>query len=264
MRVECKNGEIAWAEFRLGHSSRAIQFAEYGLARNDECGSLWEVYGLSLMQAGRFEDGIDAIERASLLHPIGQAARIALAIAYGRAGRRRLSRELLMQAAIRSDVNEFSLLRIAAGLEAIDEPRLAMEACRRAYRLAPELAQVHYAMGVYASRAGHPPDLVEALARRAVDLEPRNIHYRVGLASLLIRLERSSEALQIIQRVADIDLAKVTCQGCLSRVANLFFDLGDQIEAARWADRLDQLRRSAAPEKSAHRERITSRSGNQQ
>lgn len=239
---ETDNAAIAWAEYRSGNHRAAGQFAQYGLVRDDQSGSLWEVYGLSLTRAGSLEEAIDALERASLLHPIGDDARIALAVGYGQAGRQKLSRDLLMQVATAGRLDEFQLLRVAAGLEAIDQPRLAIEACRRAHKLAPELAQVPYQMGLYASRSGYPADVVEALARHAVALEPDNLHYRIGLASLLIRLERPREAMQVLSGVADAELTEITCQCCLRRIANLFFDLGDRPRAARWAERLGQLR----------------------
>ncbi len=41
MNAECNNAAIAWAEYHRGNWHRAVKFAEYSLAENDECGSLW-------------------------------------------------------------------------------------------------------------------------------------------------------------------------------------------------------------------------------
>jgi len=136
------------------------------------------------------------------------------------------------------------LLRIATGLEAVDEPRLAMEACRQAGKRAPEIPEVHYQMGYYAQLCGYPISISEALVRHAIDLAPNNFHFRIGLASLLIRLGRKGEAIAVVDRMIPDRLSEVTCRCCLKRIANLFFDCDDLDRARLCARRLKQLNAS--------------------
>ncbi|MEO1529228.1 MAG: hypothetical protein AAFX06_27730 [Planctomycetota bacterium] len=182
-----------------------------------------------------------ALEHASLIKPLDPEAGIALAIGYGALGKTRLSKDLLMSHAVSGRADEMNLLAVAAGLEAIDEPTLAMEACRRAGVLAPESAEVHYQMGHYASSCDYPLSVIEALIRHAIHLEPSNVHYRIGLASLLVRLERRREALQAIGALIPSHLGDVTCKCCLKRIANLYFDCEEFEIARRVAQRLDEL-----------------------
>lgn len=235
------NLSLARQEFSVGRFRHAIQFARYALARDSDDASSLELLGVSLCKRCDFCEGIDALERAALIQPLGRESQIELAIAYGCVGRQSLSRDLLMAAAISQHVTTAGLLSIAAGLEAIDEPRLAMEACRRAGKRSPDDADVHYQMGYYAQRCGHPTSVSEALIRHAIELDPRNVHYRVGLVSMLIRVGRKLEAIAVIECVVPARLNEVSCQCCLKRIANLFFDCDDLSRAKRCAERLAVL-----------------------
>jgi cytochrome c-type biogenesis protein CcmH/NrfG len=232
---------------------QAVRAARRGIARAPQELRGWELLGQALLRQGDTAAGLDALEHASLLGPITPSSRIELALAHGSLGRKTLSRDLLMQVALGGELSAEQLLRIAAGLEAADEPRLAMEACRRAGRLAPEVAEIHYRMGYYARLCGHRPSVSEALIRHAIDLDPQRLHYRIGLASLLIRLGRQREALAAIGPMIPQRLAEVDCECCLKRLANLFFDFGDLANARRCAQRLGLLRgREASPRTRRH------------
>ncbi|MEO1529501.1 MAG: hypothetical protein AAFX06_29105 [Planctomycetota bacterium] len=219
--------ELALLEYDAERYFMAEKFAQYCLAKDPEDGPALEVLGLSQVRSGALELGIDSLEHAALLCVISKEAQLALAIAYGGVGRTELSRDLLMSAATGSDLNDRELLVVAAGLEAVDEPVLAMEACRQAGVMAPENAEVHFQMGYYASRCEYPSSVIEALMRHAIGLEPQNLNFRIGLSSLLIRLERSTEAIKILAPLIPDRLEEVTCVCCLKRIANLFFDCGE-------------------------------------
>ncbi|QEF98276.1 Anaphase-promoting complex, cyclosome, subunit 3 [Stieleria maiorica] len=247
------NFEIASAEFASGNYPLAVQFLQYVLARDDEHFGALRLMGLACLALNETPDGIAALEEASLLRPLDAAARIELAIGYGASGHPDLSCDLLMSEATGGRANASEMLRIAVGLEAVDEPRLAMEACRRAGAANPDSAEVHYQMGWYARRCGHSDSVVEALLRHAINLEPLNIHYRIGLASLLITLGRKSEAVLLLDLLIPESLDAVACQCCLKRIANLYFDFNDFDRASRCAQRLREIARPQSGAKvSAH------------
>ncbi|WP_404306445.1 tetratricopeptide repeat protein [Neorhodopirellula lusitana] len=232
-------------EFEAGRFHTAIQFSQYAVSQNDEDADAWLVLGMSLIEISEWPDAIDALENASLLQPLDNLPRISLAIAYGAIGHRKLSRDLLMAVATSGTANADELLKIAAGLEAIDQPRLAMEACRQAGKQTPDASEIHYKMGYYAQKCGHPNSVSEALIRHAINLDPQNIHYRIGFASMLIRLGRQNEAITLVDHFIPAKLDEVTCACCLKRIANLFFD-SDDIERARMcAERIAKLNESA-------------------
>ncbi|PNY34495.1 hypothetical protein C2E31_23055 [Rhodopirellula baltica] len=236
------NLEYCKAEYAIGRYRLAIQFAEYVLAKDAESFDALVIAGMSYLTVNEINAGIGMLEEAALLRPLPCTVQIELAIAYGATGATELSRDLLMSVATGGQSTPDEMLRIAVGLEAIDEPRLAMEACRNAGAVSPESAEVHYRMGYYAQRCGHSTSTIEALLRRAIHLDPRNIHYRIGLASMLIRLERRIEAMGILDAVIPNELSSVTCECCLKRIANLYFDF-DRLETSRLcAQRLQVLR----------------------
>ncbi|MCC9656657.1 hypothetical protein [Rhodopirellula halodulae] len=232
---------FADTEFAAGRFHHAIQFAQYTLAQDPENVDALVLLGMACLCLCEHEEGIDSLERAALIQPLPRAVQIELAIAYGAVGRCQLSKDLLMSIATSGKVTSPELLRVAAGLEAIDAPRLAMEACRQAGIQSPEMPEVHYQMGCYAQQCGHSADIIESLIRHAVQLDPRNVHYRIGLASLLIRLGRKDDAVTILTPVIPSQVDEIDCQCCLKRIANLFFD-SDDIERSRLcASRLKYL-----------------------
>lgn len=239
--------QSAAAEYSVGCYSRTIQLCQYVLARDDESFEALVLLGLSLLAVNATEEGISSLEEAALIRPLDTPTQIELAIGYGANGRSALSRDLLMGIATGHAETSDQMLRIAVGFEALDQPRLAMEACRNAGALNPESAEVHFRMSYYARQCGHAASTIEALLRRAIDLEPRNVHYRVGLASLLIRLDQPSSALTILRSVVPAELDRVTCTSCLKRIANLYFDFGEVAIAKRCAERLQALVSAANP-----------------
>jgi tetratricopeptide (TPR) repeat protein len=235
------NVYFAEKEFVSGRYRYAVKYCEYALAREPDDVSAWLLLAKSLIQLNDIIGGVDAFENAALLSPLSRQSQIELAIAYGQLGRKLLSRDLLMIVATSDAVGASELLQIATGLEAIDEPKLAMEACRQAGLLAPENAEVHYQMSYCAALCGYPTSVTEALIRQAIDLEPQNIHYRIGLASLLTRLGRKHEAITVVGNLIPGKLDEITCLCCLKRFANLFFDCDDFGRAKACAMRLNDL-----------------------
>jgi len=233
--------QAARLEFRARRYSYAVQFAQYALACDPDDVEALTILGMSHLHLSEFACGVETLEHLSLLRPLDDACRIELAIAYGCCGKKQLSRDLLMMLATSGRMDASQLLRIATGLESIEEPYLAMEACRQAGKHAPESPDVHYQMGYYAQICGHPSSVSEALIRHAIGLDPHNLHFRIGLASLLIRLGRKSEAIRVIDHFVPDRLAEVTCVCCLHRIANLFFDCDDLERAKMCAARAASL-----------------------
>ncbi len=183
---------------------------------------LWELLGLIQYARHRFTPAVSALERASLIAPLTPAARVGLALAYGQVGRRELARDLLEQLIDDATLAIPLLLQVAAGLDAVGHPELAMQACRTASVRDPLLSQPYYDLGFYSARCGLPARVSEALARKAIGLAPENVSYRVGLASMLARLGRNSDAWTVVAKLSDEQLAVVTCRCCLERIADLY------------------------------------------
>jgi hypothetical protein len=119
------------------------------------------------------------------------------------------------------------LLQIATGLDAIDEPRMAMDVARKATQNDPLVGQGYYDMGFYAARSSHSPRIVESLARKALSLEPENMGFRLGLASFLVKNGKPSEAFDVVQSLSNDQIEQVHCRCCLERIVDLFESAGD-------------------------------------
>ncbi|MFG0268063.1 MAG: tetratricopeptide repeat protein, partial [Rhodopirellula sp. JB055] len=177
--------------------------------------------GLALHQRGRTLEAADVIEKASLLGPITDEARIALASCYAQLRRTDLARELYLELALSRRLDAGLMLKVAAGLAAIDSPQLAMKVCEWITEKDDTVGQAYYDMGVYSARCGNALYLTEALTRRAIQLDSGNVHFRVGLASLLIQLQRDDEALEVVLSFEKTQLQQATCFSCLQQIADL-------------------------------------------
>lgn len=245
MSIRQSNCSPAWTAYTSGHLPEALAHADAAIRADEYDGRAWEVRGLALRDLKKPLNAADAIERASLLVPICAETRIALAQCYGTLRRRTLARDLYIELVESNDLSVALLLDVAAGLEAVDEPKLAMEVCRRAGWRDPEAAQVHYDMGFYAARCGYPPHVVEALIWHAINLEPGNVKYRLGLASLLTRLHRMADAHRVVKFLSSQQIGEINCKCCLQRIGELFEQAGDAERGALCQRRLEKLNASA-------------------
>jgi tetratricopeptide (TPR) repeat protein len=221
--VFCIRQQIREA-FETDDLERALTLADSHLAGNEDDGRVWELKGLIHHARREFETALGALETASSLIPMNPAASVCLGQCYGRVGRKGLSRDVLVSLVDDSRLTCELLLQVATGLDAVDEPRIAMDVARKATQKDPLDGQGYYDMGFYAARAGHPPRIVESLARKALSLEPDNVGFRLGLASFLVKHGKSSDALEVVQNMT---IERIHCRCCLERIVDLFESPGD-------------------------------------
>lgn len=221
----------ACAAYESGDSDAALQMTRRHLrcCKNDVRG--WELVGLIQFGRGRYRISVSALERASLLAPLGPAGRVCLAHGYARIGRTNLSRDLLVNLIPDESLSIPLLLQVGSGLDAIDSRHLAMRACREAVRRDPGDAQAYYDQGYYAARCGLPNSVTESLARKAISLDPGRVCFRVGLAGLLIRQKRTAEAHELVATFSNEQIDEICCACCLPRIATLYQQCGNHRRA---------------------------------
>ncbi|MCR9207757.1 MAG: hypothetical protein NXI28_05975 [bacterium] len=215
--------DLAWRAHASSDADRVIQLlaAEDILSQSHDDIEPAVLLGLALHDRGRVVEAADAIEKASLLGPIPDEARITLASCYAQLRRIDLARELYLELALSRRLDADLMLKVAGGLSAIDSPQLAMKVCEWITERDDSVAQAYYDMGVYSAHCGHALYISEALTRRALALDTGNVHYRVGLVSLLIQLRRESEALEVALTFEVDQIRTATCFSCLQRIADL-------------------------------------------
>ncbi|MEM1224188.1 MAG: hypothetical protein AAGJ40_00740 [Planctomycetota bacterium] len=235
-----------WQMYQRGELEKCHQMLRVGNRRVEDIHDheSLELLGLILHDLGNPYEAADAIERASLLAPIRDETRIALASCYAQLRRIDLARELYLQLALQRRLPANLMLQIAAGLEATDAAELAMTVCEWVTEDHPGHAQAFYDMGFYNARSGQPLYVTEAFTREAIRADPGNLHYRIGLISLLIQMQRDDEALEIFSSVSPDQIGEVTCSGCLDRIASMLRrrhepELADRCERQRDSIRLN-------------------------
>jgi tetratricopeptide (TPR) repeat protein len=177
-----------WHHYLEGALDKAARDTIEHLKSEPHDGRSWELLGLIYRDAGFTKNAADALERASLAVTIHPLSLLCLSECYGVLGRRTLARQLYLMVADNNPDASGLLPLVASGLDGINESHLAMSVCRRAATVEPSSGQVAYDMCFYAYRSGASVSVVESLAWRAVELEPNCGLFRVGLASLLMRL----------------------------------------------------------------------------
>jgi len=214
--------ELCQRHYESGNLPQAMDLIQECLAIDSDDARTLELNGLIQYSAGRYQDSVDSLESASMAVPLRLAAQVCLAHGYGKLGKLQLSSDLLTELLDTADIPVPLLLQVGTGLDQADRPDLAIRACRQAADKKPNYAQTWYDMGYYIGRCGGPDDEVEQLARKAVELAPDCIRYRVGLAGLLIRNDRSKEAHEFISDFSNDDIRSITCTCCLRRVISVY------------------------------------------
>ncbi len=105
----------------------------------------------------------------------------------------------------------------------------AREAADKALALAATSPRAHDARGEIALAAGHSADALQAFGK-ALELEPRLVEARIGLAAALAAAGRSAEALVEARRAASED----TTSGEAAALAGLLMIAGHEGDAATW------------------------------
>ncbi|MEM9827810.1 MAG: hypothetical protein AAF958_14560 [Planctomycetota bacterium] len=238
----------AWTAFRAGSLREVVRLLETNRSDSEEPQSIdtLVLLGRAYHDLGRPFEAADALERASLIGPISDEARIVLASSYAELRRTDLARELYLQLALSRRLPAELMLQVAAGLSAIDAPELAMKVCEWITEKDDSIAKAYYDMGVYSALSGNALYLTEALTRRAIQLDDANVHYRVGLVSLLIQLDRKDEALEAFSTVDESRVHTIECVTCLQRIESLLRECGQSDSADICQDRIDRLQADKA------------------
>ena len=208
--------------YESGNLDGAMIIVNECLEYDRENGRTLELQGLVQYSSEQYQQSVATLESASLRVPLRKPACVCLAHGYGRIGKRELSLDLLIEALESPDIPAPLLLQIGTGLDYVDRPDLALAVCRRSADISPEYAQTWYDMGYYIGRCGGPNSTIESLARKAVELDPENMRYRVGLAGLLVSRDAYGDAHQLVKDLSNAQIESMTCRCCLQRLIDIY------------------------------------------
>ena len=225
--------QAAYVSFAGGLLHDAFHALQRHLTQQPDCGRGWELLGLVYHAWQQWGPGLAALEEASVRVPMSPVGDCALADCYLAVGKQNWARDLYRQLIQRKQVPLSALLGAASGLDVLSESRLAALACRRAIKLDPSAARPHFDLSYYLTRCGSSISRIEASARRAIELAPGNMAYRVGLAGFLHSQNRPGDAVQLLQEFSVEYVQLMRCRCCLTRLIGLFEAVGDE-ERASW------------------------------
>jgi tetratricopeptide (TPR) repeat protein len=225
----------------LGEPRRAHREVIAYLAEHPEDGRGWELLGLVYHALHEWGQAMEALELATLRVPLRLAGVLALGDCYLAHRRWRWAAEHYAQVVRDAQASPTLLLRAAAGLDRLGLPRFGVEACRKATRLDPTLAQPFYDLSYYLLRAGGTPGTIEAAARRAIHLDPERWSYRVGLASYLHQQGRTADGAMLLKPATPAMIATMGCRCCLNRLIELWSTVGAEEPVAWCRARIAEL-----------------------
>ncbi len=162
------------------------------VAASPEDAQALHLLGAVLLKRDEVEAGLDALERAIKLEPSLVEARVTLAQALARAGRRDEARR--QQDEVRRLNDERAalgramvLVDTAAGKQRTGDGAARVSALREAVAVAPTFAEAHYQLALALTESGAPGAEVEAALRRALELRPQHAPSLHALGALAVR-----------------------------------------------------------------------------
>lgn len=215
---------FGWKAYEEGRLEAATKVAHYFLAWNEDDADAHQLLGLVCHAATDYDESVAELETASSISPLKLCAEVCLAHGYTRTGHISLACDLLWELAGRKGVPAPLRIQIAAGLDLVDRPDMALKTVHSLVleESESEIADAWYDLGYYIGRCGGYDYEVEEATRRAIELDSQNSRYRVGLAGLLYRHDRMEEAIDLIRSFTEEAITEINCICCLKKVVELY------------------------------------------
>jgi tetratricopeptide (TPR) repeat protein len=224
-----------------GDFDEAFGLAEGGLRFYPDDGRLWEMRGIALGCRREIREAMTSLETASTLVPLTISGQMVLAACYFRTGNLESAECIYEYLATRTDIPIKLLPDLARGLDQVGKPELALQACRVAVGRVPECDSAWFAMAFFMTKLDYPVEQVVEVVRRAFDLSPTHVLYRVDLALLLARCGRQEEAHRLLAVVDLSELLHIHCPPRLAGLLALFQQMNDESRAAACQSRLSGI-----------------------
>ncbi|MCH2210853.1 MAG: tetratricopeptide repeat protein [Fuerstiella sp.] len=209
--------------------------------RNPRDGRAWELYGNVHHSTGNYPLAVAAFRRGARIVYLENSSRISLALSCANLGRTAPARRILVRLLQNDSLTANEYLQLAMGLYIVRQPHLSIHACRKALQADPECAQACYDLGYYCDKSGYPSTTVECLMRRALKLDSGNARYKIGLACLLCKADRSREAHRVVRDLGMTSIKAMTCSSCLQRLVQLYRRAKDRRRQGVCQQRLVEL-----------------------
>jgi tetratricopeptide (TPR) repeat protein len=149
------------AHYRAGQFEKAVEIFEPFLIERGDVVQARQLYGLSLVQLGRDEEGVKQLEQTLDAAPPDAAVLYQLGLAYMRLGKAGFRATLERLASFPAGLPALRLLQGQAFLRD-QEYEQALEELQAAAKLEPNLPRLHYSLGVAYIKLGRNKDALAA------------------------------------------------------------------------------------------------------
>ncbi|MEM7475986.1 MAG: hypothetical protein AAF483_13415 [Planctomycetota bacterium] len=200
------------------------------LDEQPDSGAAWELRALLESYLGNQHAAVASMEHASLLIPLQPLASRCLALDYVAIGKTELGVELLISLA-QIHQNPIFVRRISNDLLRLDQSAAALNVLAYALDLS-DSAILWHELSTTLMHLGRPSFKALDAARRAISLSPSVASYRVTAARLLIGMDRTEDAFQIVRPISSSSLKKLECSCCLWRLIHIYnaFDCPSRVQ----------------------------------
>ena len=227
--------------FLAGDSLSAVELLQSALQADSDDGGCWELLGIIRHGQRSYADAMAAFESATLLKPLSLSGQLALADCYSKLKYFESARCVYLHLAQHPTLPTQYLPDVARGLAGAGDYRGALEACRRAVEHHPDCDQATFGLAYYMGKCGYPKEVILPVLRKAVELSPEVVRYRVALATTYQELGHDEAAIHLLGRLTLKQLRDIGCVNCLRRIANVFEAAGDKLRHAACISRLEEL-----------------------
>lgn len=250
------------AHYRAGQFAKAVEVFPQFLEKNPTVIQARQLYGLSLAAVGKDDEAIKQLEPTLDAASPDPAVLYTIGLSYLRAGRPGFRATLERLAAFPAGLPALHLLQGQAFLRD-QEFEQALEELKAAEKLNPALPRLYYALGLAHQQLGHYKDAIAAFAveasrspqdasplyylafvleadgnaeaaephvRDALKLNPQNPEANALLGKILVKQNKSAEALQPLETAVQQDATDPEKRYLLARA---YQQLGRREDAAR-------------------------------
>lgn len=224
-----------------GNVNAALEQLDMICRLHPDHGGAWELRGLLQAQSGRPNLAVRYFERASELVSLEIWSSRVMAIQYVMLGRERTAVGLLYTVGIKTSLPAAMSRLISQDLLTLGYPELSVEVIRAGISRHGGDPGLWHELSAIQSQLGESPLECLKSVERAILLAPGTAEFRVTAATLMIRMDLSVEAYEMVRQVVSSDAVELDCACCLWRLICIFDCFDDRVRMAVCYDRLRSL-----------------------
>lgn len=205
-------------------------------------GRIWEFSGLICRELNCFQGALHAFETANTLIPLSVKAQIALADCYIHSEKQELALEIFKYLSQKNGIPLSLLALVKSRLLLLYKPEAKKCEVVSIIENSEISAEQHYNLAFYMGNTGYPVKIIEQEIKKAIQLAPDHLEYRVGLAGFLSQIDRAKDGYPYVAQLTLEYISELICECCLKRLVNVFMAANDQQKVTSCLNRLREIK----------------------